>query len=169
MSNIHSGVATGTDYNNRKGRRINVVSIQLRGYMSYPGAASNETDSTMCRIMIIEDSQTNGAAPTMANILQAVTPTSFMNLDNRERFKVHYDRMFTVTPFNTNTTASDGLTNNTPTINFYKKCNIPVVFEGTAATVGSVSSGALWLVTLGSQATTALRFTASVRVRFVDP
>ena len=42
----------------------------------------------MARLMIIEDLQTNGVIATPADILQAVTVSSFMNLNNRDRFRV---------------------------------------------------------------------------------
>lgn len=168
MSNIHLGVATGTDFTNRIGRRINVTSIQLRGWFGDGGSAVNEVDSSPLRVLILEDLQTNGVIATIADIFTAAEANSFLNLNNRERFKVHYDFAFTIPPFNSNTTASDGLFCPVPIVNFYKKCNIPVTFEGTAATIGSVSSGAIYLVTLGSQAATSLVFNATARIRFVD-
>lgn len=163
-----NGVATGTDFTNRIGRRVNCVSVQVNGWIGDGGNAVNEVDSTMCRIMLVEDFQTNGVQATITDILSNADPTAFMNLNNRERFKVHFDKKFTVPPFNSNTTASDGLFCPVPTIKFFKKINVPVVFEGTAATIGSISSGALYLVVLGSQAATSLQLNWSARVRFVD-
>ena len=45
------------------------------------------------RLMIIEDLQTNGVIATPADILQAVTVSSFMNLNNRDRFRVLREKL----------------------------------------------------------------------------
>jgi len=163
-----NGVATGTDFTQRIGRKINCCSVQLRGaiHVTNDGAQSN-LDSMMCRIMIVEDSQSNGSAPAITDILTATgDPTAFNNLNNRERFKVHYDKMFTIPPYNTNIATQN--TNALPTINMYKKIWIPVIFEGTAASIGSIASGSLWLVTLSDNSGDQWRLSASVRVRFYD-
>lgn len=162
-----NGVATGTDFTDRIGRRTNCVSVQLRGWFSPVNATTSVGVGDMIRILLIHDSQTNGVAPTIANIFQTtIDVNSFMNLDNRERFKVLYDKKVYVAPFNA--TVATQNTNNMPIIDVYKKCNIPTIYEGTAATVGSVSSGAIWLVCWSQSAAATVVFNGTTRVRFVD-
>mgnify|MGYP001276654597 CR=1 FL=1 len=145
-----NGVSTGSDFTNRIGRRINVVAIQLRGWFNYAAAVSSQTPE-LARIMIIEDLQSNGVAPTVADIFNETTApaTSYMNLNNRERFKVHHDSIVHL-PAWCSTTATQN-TVALPTVDFYKRVNIPVIFEGTTAAVGSISSGAVYLVALSSK------------------
>jgi len=87
-------------------------------------------------------------------------------LNNRERFKIHYDKLVFIAAYNFSAPTQN--TNNIPVVNLFKKIWVPVVFEGTAATIGSIASGALYLVTLGNTAADNIRFLASVRVRFYD-
>lgn len=160
------GVATGTDFTQRIGRKINVCSVQVRGFwrMSAPTTTANGIG---LRIMLVEDAQSNGAAPAIGDILsQGAEPSSFNNLNNRERFKIHKDLFKWLPPFNT--TAATQNTQNWGVVNWYKKVWIPVVFEGTAATIGSIASGALFLVVMADYGGNDMFFRASVRVRFYD-
>lgn len=165
-----NGVATGTDFNQRIGRRTQVKSIQIRGFAT-PTTANTSgavTQGNLCRVMVIEDKQTNGVLPAITDILDNSTATSMMNLNNRERFKVHLDEQFALGPcMYTSSTWAFGAPS-VHSINFYKRCDIPVYYEGTAATIGSISSGALYLVTVGENGDATNLFQAEVRVRFVD-
>lgn len=161
-----NGVATGTDFTQRIGRKINCTSVQLRAFFQVTSTTASETDMTPVRVMLVYDSQTNGVIPTIADILNEASATSFMNLNNRERFRVLYDKMTTIPAFNV--TAATQNSTNVPTLNVYKKCWIPVIFEGTAATIGSIASGAIYLVTLSNGATNNVVLDASMRVRFED-
>jgi len=164
-----NGVATGTDFTDRIGRRTNVTAIQLRGFFT-PDLTSATITQNLARILIVEDQQTNGVIATIADILNAVTPTSFMNMSNRERFKVHMDQQLALGPQNFTSDLVCAPCPGGHVINFYKKVNIPMVFEGTAATIASISSGALYLVTVGNVAAGNLdsQLLWSSRVRFID-
>jgi len=163
-----NGVATGTDFTARIGRRINVVTIQLRAYFDIADTSSADVDAT--RVMIVEDLQSNGVIATIAQILADTAgnthPMNHLNLDNRQRFRVHYDKQFSLGLYSA---AADGFYNKQPTINFYKKCNIPVEFSGTTAGIGSIASGAIYLVTLGSAAAATWKMSFVPRCRFIDP
>jgi len=163
-----NGVATGTDFTDRIGRRTNTVAIQLRGIVQRDTTTGTQT-ADLLRILVIEDMQTNGVAPGIADIFNQAVGDAFINMNNRERFKVHMDEQLPMGP----SLSTAGAVNPSPStynINFYKKCNIPTVYEGTAATSASISSGAVYLVTLGSRAAgnDDSIFRWSSRVRFVD-
>ena len=120
--------------------------------------------------MIVEDLQTNGVIATPADILQAVTVSSFMNLNNRDRFRVLREEIMTVGAFSNVATQSYAAGNQIVPINIYAKCNIPVCFEGTSAAIGSISSGAIYVFLIGNVAAGANDGIAqlSCRVRFID-
>ena len=120
-------MANGTDFTDRIGRRINVVSVQVRGYY-IPDYTTPPCQPQMARLMIIEDLQTNGVIATPADILQAVTVSSFMNLNNRDRFRVLREEIMTLGAFNNVATQSYAAGNQIVPINIYAKCNIPVCF-----------------------------------------
>lgn len=163
-----NGVATGTDFTERIGRRINITAIQARGFCGQDTTGPAGVNDV--RVMIVEDMQSNGVIATIADIFTNATSTSFMNMNNRERFKVHWDRRVTLGPIDRTATTSYAGSPQTSQFNVYKRVNIPVVFEGTAATIGSISSGALYFVVLGSTAagTGDAFVTAAFRCRFID-
>ena len=111
-------MANGTDFTDRIGRRINVVSVQVRGYY-IPDYTTPPCQPQMARLMIIEDLQTNGVIATPADILQAVTVSSFMNLNNRDRFRVLREEIMTVGSFSNVATQSYAAGNQIVPINIY--------------------------------------------------
>jgi len=116
--------------------------------------------------MLVYDMQPNGVAPVITDILSASTSNAFMNLTNRDRFKVIWDRDVSLGPVdNTSGTAYADRTQSLAKC--FKPVNLEVIFGGTAATIGSIQTGALWLVTIGSVAAT-YQFSGAVRVRFAD-
>lgn len=163
-----NGIATGTDFTDRIGRRVNVVAIQARG-LAFTETVALAGPQTI-RMMIVEDMQTNGVAPTITDILKSASPYDFMNLNNRERFKVHMDKQVSFAPGSTTATQTYIGTPNIHNWQFYKRCNIPVTFEGTAATIGSISSGAIYFVTIGSvvSGTQDCNVAAAFRCRYID-
>jgi hypothetical protein len=91
-----------------------------------------------------------------------------MNLNNRDRFQVLMDirkqmgsYLFTAVP---------SLSSGSPQNAFwkkYKKCSKEVVFSGTANTIGSISTGALYLFFIGDFAGVAM-IDYYTRCRFSD-
>lgn len=163
-----SGVATGTDYQARVGRVVDLKSIQVRGFV-YP-AVNTGTIDNLARVMIVHDRNPNGAAlPTIATILDAVLATAFNNLTNRDRYRVLMDKFIFVG--RRQNTATQAFSSNCGTfINKYKKVNIRSVFGGTTAAIGSIQEGAIYLVTVGEAAAgVGSAFQATCRVRFTDP
>lgn len=161
-------VAQGTDYTDRIGRIIKPVSVQVRG--TFLGEDATTLDQ-LGRVMLVWDSQPNGATiATIAQILNAATSTSFNNLQNRDRFKIIRDEMVNLGGVDTTATqtyASKGPEN----INWYVPLGNDYVtqYNTTTGVIAAVSHGALLLVTIGSNATTAGHlFKASTRVRFTD-
>ena len=163
-----SGCATGTDYTERIGRRTNITAIQLRGRMqvdcsSYSGVPQ------VGRVMLVEDMQCNGTIAAITDILQTANVHSFNNLNNRERFKIHHDQLFDfgVYSFTATQSYADNLMHH---YEVYKSVNIPVVYDGTSNTIGSISSGAIYLVFIGSgpAGTNDLIAPTTCRVRFID-
>lgn len=164
-----SGCATGTDFTDRIGRRTNITAIQVRGSMKLQTDAQSEIPQ-VGRVMIVEDMQCNGVIASITDILKTAETTSFNNLNNRERFRVHHDQVFDFGIWSKTATQSYGMGNCCHHFEIYKRVNIPVVYEGTGATIGSISSGAIYLVFIGSTpaGTNDLYSGCSTRIRFID-
>jgi len=163
-----NGVATGDDFTERDGRKILLTALQLRGVI-YRDTTAQSNNPDLVRVMVVEDLQANGAAPAVTDILKTAEPTSFMNMNNRDRFKVHFDKQvaLTMSAVVTTNTLGGATVNN---IKFYKKLNSSVTFQGTAATVASIATSAFYLVTVGlnAGATSDSHFVWSSRMRFID-
>lgn len=158
--------ATGTDYTERIGRKTTALSLQIRGVIE-PNAAI--VVGTLGRILCVYDSQVNGALPAVNDILVATSALSFMNLNNRDRFKILFDWN---RPFGHADTFTAGSKfeggHEVGYIKKFKKCNLPTVWDGTAATIGSCQTGAIYIVIVGTTAQPTYHVTWQSRVRFID-
>jgi len=155
-----NGIAQGTDFNQRIGRKFTIKSIYIRAE-AFQGTAAPVTAN--CRILIVYDSQTNSANVTVSNVLNvgASNPTTAMNeLTNRDRFKILLDWTDTISP-----QGPQGLF-----MKKYLRCDLETINSGTANTFGSIQTGGLWMLVIGDNAAgTANPVGASqVRIRYVD-
>lgn len=161
-----NGVATGTDFTNRIGRRILMKSLYVRGFV-FP--IDSTVVDNLSRVIIVYDSQVNGAIPAITDILKEAFSESQINLNNRDRFHILADKTFQMGSVNnTATQAYQG----SPTVHkfkIFKKLNLEVIFGGTTNLVASIQTGALWMVTIGNVGANAgSDITATSRVRFID-
>lgn len=143
-----NGVVQGTDFTQRIGRKFNMKSLLLR-LNCYPNSATNCPVGDIVRVLVVYDCQTNSAAPVVGDILEFVSFESPMNLNNRDRFKVIMDKTFNMNP---NSYTAGALTTGAPvtrSVKKFKKLGLEVINSGTGATVGSIQTGGLFLVTLG--------------------
>lgn len=164
-----NGVAQGTDFNQRVGRKSSIKSVLFNGNAFPPPVISaNSAAGTYMRYVIIYDTQPNsGTLPTGTDIFVNNDPNTAMNLNNRDRFKVLMDvrkqmGSYTMSP-------APALIAGSPQNAFwskYKKCNLETIFSGTAATLGSISTGAIYLCIIGDNPTTSVDY--YIRVRFTD-
>lgn len=162
-----NGVTQNTDYNQRIGRKILLKSVLIRADIyPYNTGTIDATIGEQVRFIVFYDCQTNGAAPAVADVLQGVGTNEALNLNNRDRFKVLFDKDVSLESFKT-TTGS--LTTGSPklhSLKMYKKINMDTVFGGTGATVASITSGGLFTLLISGNAYYACTYTT--RVRFMD-
>jgi len=164
-----NAVATGTDFTDRVGRKIMMKSIFIRGWLKGQDISNGSPLGNLCRLILVYDRQSNGAAPSMDAILKTTEAQSQLKLDNRDRFTVLVDKAIALgTITNVATQAVAG----SPTcraIKIYKRLNLEVQFSGTTAAIGSIATGALYLISVGSQTTSdGHSFVYTSRIRFVD-
>lgn len=161
-----NGCAQGTDFTNRVGRKYTNVTVQLEGLLA---PVDTTTDSAVkCRVMLVWDSQANGALPSVTDVLTAATASSFMNLNNRDRFRVLCDENHTIGGISdvaTQTYAYGHPIN----ISVFKKVNLETVCDGTTSAIGDIQTGSIFLLTIGTGgAGVGAVFSGAVRVRFID-
>lgn len=160
-------IAQGDDNTNRDGRQIRMVSVHMRGRIEGPDTVQQDAG---CRTLIVYDRQTNATALTIAGVLgTSATAFFFNNLDNKDRFVVLFDS-YTTVGYHVNTaTQAFAKANDGKTVQiFNKRVNLPVTYSGTGATVASITTGSLYLITLGDQASDTPYLLWRTRVRFVE-
>ena len=171
-----NGCVPGSQNYNRIGRKIFMRSLQIRG-------AVNLTDTTagtnvVFRMVIVYDKQSNGSAPTWANIMtsQNIAGTTasdcfaMVNLDNRDRFVILRDKMFIPGAIDNTATQTYAMGPGTIVLNEYIPLKLETIYNaGTAGTIGDITSGSLYCFWIAN-ANNALGVTANVafRVRFED-
>lgn len=163
-----NGAAQGTDFNQRIGRQVCDKSVLLNGIV-YNTIATSNPQGVGFRICLIWDYQPNSAAgvPTGTDIFVSNSVVSPMNLNNRDRFKVLYDKKSQMGAFNVTAGAITAGAPQNVFVSKYKKMFNEVIFSGTAATIGSIATGALYLVYI-TDVNLSCAWDYYTRVRFQD-
>lgn len=180
-----NGTIPGNALQNRLGRKIRMNSLHIQGHIVATPLVAVAALDEFAHIYVVYDSQPNGAAFALADLLQSTdnagtqtTSTySFVNLSNSERFKIlrHEYLKFEAPGDIRVQNPSDDLTDyhKKVTVNmFIKMKDMPVQYNvGTAGTVADIQTGSLYLMVLSNAttATTATRYlNFATRVRFTD-
>lgn len=169
----------GSDYNQRIGRKITLKSVYVRGYVGTQQAlqalaSAAPASAQQARMIILLDNQPNGAVPVSTDLLVSANPTSQLNLNNRDRFKILCDKTFVFDPIIYTTTATQAVASASRqiyNIKKYKKLNIESIFNATnGGTIADINSGALYMFWIGTAAAgnNDAYSQLSTRVRFVD-
>lgn len=178
-----NGIAEGSSFFNRIGRRITMKSICVEGHIVNSGVESGDALDYI-RILLVYDRQPNGAVPSLADVITNVNqagtgetnPFGFPNYTNLDRFRILRD--YRLGMFDTGnaaglTEANSAVVNQTePTqrIKFFVNLKDAETRYGlTTGVIGAINSGSLLLVMAGSQAAAdapySFRFNARLRYR----
>lgn len=158
-----NGVATGTDFTNRIGRKVCWKSILIQGYISPETVAQGPT---LCRVMLVYDSQPNGALPAITDVLLTSSATAPMQLNNRDRFKILWDKRI-VLGLVSNVATTSVADRTVAEVRKYKKINLDTIYDGTTNAIADVQSGSIFMLTVGATANGGL-LAVTIRCRFVD-
>ncbi len=142
----------------RNGNQIKLKSLYLQGSMQFNSSAT----ASSFRILLVQDKQTNGAQYNTTDILQDITTqdniVSPYNTDGKYRFRVLYDKKFTL--------SSSG--KQIQLFKKYCKLDMHIRYDGNAGTIADLSSNSISMIYYSSEATNAPLFTYYIRSRFVD-
>jgi len=159
-------VAEGDDNISRNGRQIQIASVEVIGKAN---PVDGSTTPDFCRLMLIYDSQTNGALPAITDILAASTSNSFLNLDNRDRFHIIADHKFVIGGLSTTATQTYAQSPTLELIDIHRKLALHTTFKGTTGAIASIATGALLLVSIGDvPPNDGALAGVSTRIRFTD-
>jgi len=143
-----NGVATGTDFTNRIGRRIRNLRMELFGFFAQN--SNTATADNLCRIMVVLDRQPNGGLPAVTDILAASTSCSSVNVNNLKRFSILSDHFQEVGQYNNTATQAAIAAPGTAKIILRMNLGFLTEYLGTAAAITSVATNSLLLLTIGA-------------------
>lgn len=153
LTNIPQGDTGET----RDGDSIKWTRINCR----YFGQFNPSATSTLVRAMLVCDHQTNQAIYTSTDLLQDATSqdniTSYLNLDNKMRFRILKDQIFQMSP----SKPSFKLEWNVP---LGMKCR----FSGASSSINNLTTNSLSIVFISDEPTNSPTVTGMSRLRFVD-
>ncbi len=169
-----SAVAQGDGESNRDGRRMEMLSVHLKGFVTLNCVETNAspTDSEVVRLILVLDKQTNGA---QLNAEDVVTVTTFdvnawRNLQNSQRFRILKDHIInlqitTATQEAVNDYSSGGMKFPFEMHVVFKK-PITVNHTGTTAVIASVADNSIHLIGVSTHATlVTINYNSRVRFR----
>lgn len=188
-----NGTDVGADIKQRIGRRITMKSLQLRMTISGTNNPINEYTSSVVRILVIYDRQSNAAtgSPNFNDIFDqsmiTTTATSVShyvncgkNMANKDRFLFLLDKTYTVEQIYGIVSGlppipadSNHVTTKVIQKNFYINLkNLNVSYNGIGNTLANINEGALYVTALCNKSNTGFSDAVWVefasRVRYVD-
>lgn len=151
----------------RIGRTCTVKSIHIKGQVQYvPAASTNGCDSAFMYLVL--DKQCNGAAAAATAVLDSTDfRVAMTNLENSDRFVILKKWIHNL---NSSAGVSGAYGRYIKNMDFYKKCNIPLYFDSTAATgaLTTIRSNNIFLLAGAGQEDDVTTFAGQCRLRFMD-
>lgn len=149
----------------RDGRQCTILSIEVKGLITYvPAAAAIASGATF--MWLILDTQTNGAQASFADVFDGATPNvALNNLANSTRFRTLKKWVHTWNPQAGVTTAFN---NHTRVIDMFKKVSIPLEFSSTTGAITELRTNHVFLAfgSAGTGIDDTVSFTGVARLRF---
>lgn len=81
-------IPNGTGQSKRIGNRVMVTELKIRGVLIKEIAVVADETGDVCRLVVILDTQANGALPDPTLIWESAQSWSFLNMDEQSRFKI---------------------------------------------------------------------------------
>lgn len=167
-------MAVGDTNSSRNGRLCHVTSLHLKGEMTMPAveALAAPQDEVRIRFIIYIDKQTNGAiaAPGLIMLNNGTSKVdSFPNLQGKSRFRILYDKTFTLKPPPVNEDGINEFANAAVSIpfSFNKsfKNPIKITHSGTDNLIASITDNSFHCIAVAD--TTAADYNYQCRCRFL--
>jgi len=170
----------------RVGRKLNYRSVHIKGCIRCTSAGAGTVANSFNRLVLVYDRQPNKNTPAISDILSDVTAAggvvshamAGVNLNNSQRFLVLRDAKINLpaasasAPQQTQWNAvTDPQADGDGVVDWYVKLrDLPCEYAGDTAAIGSISSGALFLLSISDEvaANRQFVFRGATRTRYVD-
>jgi len=160
-------IPQGVTESTRVGRKCTIKSIQIRGIVTYAPGASAQA-AAVNYIYIVQDTQCNGAAAAVTDVLTSATMSSgLINMANSQRFRI-LKRL--VMSFNPPAGATTAYNSAIKPFEYFKRCNIPVEFSSTTGAITEIRSNNIFLLAgaAGTNADDLCTVSGVARLKFSD-
>ncbi len=167
-------IAQGISGQERIGRRITIVAIELRMTIVQLSSANPDGADNEYRFGVFLDKQCNGATATYGDIFNDVHVDAPRNLANGGRFVVLKDWRFCLSSngIGRTTDSSDVVTNATTSkcrsLKFYKKCNIVIQYNAASGALTGINSNNIGMYSKRHLVDPAAIWDLHFRVRYLD-
>jgi len=158
-------LAQGTGESERIGRSIRVKSIQIKGRLI---SDPTTTTSYSCDayMWLVLDTQANGANPAVTDVFTSATASSaLVNLDNSQRFRIlkkwHWN-------FGVTAGVAAAYSARSHSVDYYKKCDIPIEYSSTTGALTEIRSNNLFLICGSLGGDDSVTLSGVARVRYTD-
>lgn len=156
-----NGVSTGSAATQRCGNKVFLDSVHITGRIR---SISDLVIRTRCDLYVIWDKQPGAAVPNMTDFFVESVSGSPKNLDNRERFHVVLREFYCI---GGKVAAGESKDPSIDIVDLHKELDLRTIYKGDGNAIGDISTGAMYLVTIGDQAAGAGgEFRVAVRLRF---
>ncbi len=166
-------IGQATTESTRIGRKCTIRGIGWHYNYTLPeqNAVATPVLGDVLRVILYMDKQANGATAAVTDILESADWLAFNNLANKSRFRILMDKRHSLNyatlagKFDADTYQQAEVTRYG---SFYKKCNIPLEFSGTAnpAAITEVRSNNLGVLLISRSG--IVGFNSDFRLRFSD-
>lgn len=156
-------IAQGSFPFQRVGRKVHLTSFGWRWRLKMLSKTAANDSSDTVRIIIYLDTQCNGTAATVLDLLDDADFQSFNRLASRGRFRTLMDRTYTLTP-------NGALAANTLEVvindSFYKKLDIDIEYDGVTGALSEITSNNIGMLMIGTDQLTTV--SSNGRIRYTD-
>lgn len=158
-------IPQGDTESTRDGRQCTIQSIQIKADLTFtPGVAATASMNSI--LILVQDTQCNGAATTAGAVYNGGDVNlsyTAINLSNSKRFRVLKRWKHSWNPPAGATGAYNTMTRS---IDYFKKCNIPMEYSGTSGAIGEIKSNNIFLLAQSIGADDIVNVTGLCRLRF---
>lgn len=157
-------IPIGTGPSERIGRQINVKS--LNAYSTLYKIATTVSETINVRLIWFIDTQCNGQAPAITDVLQTANINSFRNMANSRRFKVLKDQEYVLTSQNWDGSQFSSVKRQ---VNVFAKMNTPIEYDASLTTgaITTIRSNNILMLAISDTGNVA-QLLGTVRIRYDD-
>ncbi len=162
-----SAIPQGDDVSERSGDSILPKALDI----NYRVAMNSADFHTGARIIVFRDMENDGTAPVAGDVIAVASNiNTFMNLDNRKRFRILHNKLFSL-----NINGRLGFSRqlhfdfNKPLRNANTHRHVyHIRYDGTSASDADGDNGQLYMLMLTSESVNGPTFDVAVRLRYID-